>query len=297
MISVLIPIYNTSVVQLVQELVTQCSKAKISFEIICLDDLSSSKYHEINRAISPLIGVNYVELTDKCGRSKIRNKLAALARFDHVLYLDSDSKIISKRFIKKYLSAIKTNPQSILVGGRSYNKKEPNNPIYKLHWLYGSKRESPSASIRNKRSIELFHSNNFIAPRDLIGATPFNQSINGYGYEDIQWAHQACKTHSITHIDNPIKHTGLKKIDLFLEEIETSISNLVKLYKQDPTINTRLIRTYQLLSNLGLSQLFIKLLNRLKGQIISRLNGPNPKLIYLDLLKLHYFAKGVTIDR
>ena len=297
MISILIPIYNNSVVQLVQELVTQCFNAKIAFEIICLDDLSSPKYHEINRAISPLIGVNYVELTDKYGRSKIRNKLAALARFDHLLFLDSDSKVISKRYIKKYLNAIQTHPNEILVGGRSYAKKEPKNPAYRLHWLYGSKRESPPAKLRNKRSAELFHSNNFLTPREILETIPFDESIKGYGYEDIQWAHKVEKSHNILHLDNPIKHAGLKKCNLFLKEIEESISNLVLLYKENPHIQTKLIRSYELLFKLGISTLFIKLLNYLKGQIISRLNSPNPKLIYLDLIKLHYFATCLSIER
>ena len=116
MISILIPIYNQSIVDLVQEFVAQCGKAKCQFEIICLDDVSQPKFHDINRAVQHIMGVNYVELTDHCGRSKIRNKLASLARFEHLLFIDSDSKINSKRYIKKFLQAIEGPPEIIALG-------------------------------------------------------------------------------------------------------------------------------------------------------------------------------------
>ena len=297
MISILIPIYNEYVVRLVEDLLKQCRITKIPFEIICLDDCSEQKYKSKNRALNHLFGVNYVELKDKHGRSKIRNRLASLARYDHLLYIDSDSKIISKQYIKKYVKAIKENPKSIIYGGRSYPKKAPKNKSLRLHWKYGLIRESPPAAKRNKRKTELLHSNNLITPRTVIEKFPFNKSLYSYGYEDIYWAFDIGSHHEIIHIDNPIKHSGLKKTELFLKDTTDSIINLVKLYRAAPLLNTRLIRAYKVLLNLKIDKAYIRLLNPLEDQIIKRLNRPNPKLIYLDLFKLHYFAKEHLADR
>ncbi len=290
MISILIPIYNQSIVELVQEFVTQCGKAKCQFEIICLDDVSQPEYHDINCAVQHIMGVNYVELTDHCGRSKIRNKLASLARFEHLLFIDSDSKINSKRYIKKYIKAIKENPKAIISGGRSYTKKEPRRVPYKLHWRYGTTRESPKANKRNKRAVELFHANNFVVPRALTSQYKFDESITTYGYEDIYWAHQVSADHPIIHIDNPIKHAGLKSVDNFLEGTKEALDNLSQLYQKDETVDTRLIRVYKRLKKWGILGLFIKILDQRIAHIERNLIGDNPNLLLYDLFRLHYFA-------
>ena len=294
MISILIPIYNQSIVDLVQEIVSQCGKAKCQFEIICLDDVSKPKYHEINRAIEQVMGVNYVELTDHCGRSKIRNKLASLARFEHLLFIDSDSKITSKRYIKKYLAAIEEHPTAVISGGRNYAKKEPKRDAYKLHWRYGTLRESPKARLRNKRATELFHSNNFVAPRAAVMQYKFDESIETYGYEDIHWAYQVSNKYPIIHIDNPIKHGGLKTADIFIEETKEALSNLSRLYLQGEVIDTKLIRAYVRLKTWGLLSPVTNLLNRRTERILNNLKSGNPKLFQLDLFKLQYFAKSIS---
>ena len=99
MLSVLIPVHNCKIVKLVEELTRQCQAASIDFEVICLDDGSGNKIKEFNRVVSGLFGVNYVELSENVGRSRIRNKLGALARYDRLLFIDCDSKIISRKYI------------------------------------------------------------------------------------------------------------------------------------------------------------------------------------------------------
>lgn len=297
MLSLLIPIYNQNVVKLVEELKLQSIKSKIEFEIICLDDTSTDRIKAQNRVIGGLMGVNYVELSQHLGRSKIRNRLADLARYDHCLFLDSDSKLSSKKFIKRYTQAIDDYPNALVCGGTSYSKKAPKSMEKQLHWLYGTKRESPMAKNRNKRPLELFHSNNFVCPTKVIRENKFDEDIKGYGYEDLELA-QRVNRHNIgiRHIDNPIVHQGIKKTKDYIADIETSIENLVTLYKANKITNSRLINTHQKLMRLGLNPLCQKLLNSRKSQIIDRLFEKNPKLIYLDLYKLHYFDKTLNGD-
>lgn len=292
MISILIPIYNQNVVKLVEELKQQALKCNVPFEIICLDDTSTDSIKEKNRVINGLMGVNYVELSDHLGRSKIRNRLADLARYKYVLFLDSDSKITSKKYIKNYVLEIRENSNEVICGGTSYRKTIPK-PIDKhLHWKYGTNRESPKATIRNKRPLELFHSNNFICPTAVIRLHRFDEQIDGYGYEDLEWAQRInSEGIKITHMDNAVLHQGIKRTKDYIKDIETSIENLVKLNRSGKISQSKLINTYRKLENLGLNRPCQKLLNKYIDQIYDRLFTQNPKLIYLDLYKLHYFDK------
>ena len=297
MLSILIPIYNQSIVKLVEELKLQCIKAKIAFEIICLDDYSDHKTKNSNRSVNELMGVNYVELSENIGRSKIRNRLASLARYDSLLFIDSDSKIGHKRYIKNYLQHIAKHPDTIIYGGTAYSPHPPKSKDKYLHWLYGTHRESPKAKIRNKRSRELFHSNNFVCPRKIIQMHGLDSTIDGYGYEDLEWALRLQKAGiNIEHIDNPLIHSGLKSRSQFLNDTKQAITNLAILYRDGKISNTRLIRTYKILEKFGLLRLSLKLLDWKKDQIFDKLMEDKPKLIYLDLYKLHYFENAINID-
>ena len=59
MISILIPIYNFAVKELVSELSRQAQELNLDFEILCIDDNSKSKYTELNKDIKKIYGVNY----------------------------------------------------------------------------------------------------------------------------------------------------------------------------------------------------------------------------------------------
>ena len=59
MISILIPIYNFAVKELVSELSRQAQELNLDFEILCIDDNSKSKYIKLNKDIEKIYGVNY----------------------------------------------------------------------------------------------------------------------------------------------------------------------------------------------------------------------------------------------
>ena len=96
MLSILIPVYQVKVEKLVVKLIKQCDRCKIEFEILCFDDGSKERIKVSNRSIDLLMRVNYVELSENLGRSKIRNRLAKSARYDYLLFLDADSQVKSR---------------------------------------------------------------------------------------------------------------------------------------------------------------------------------------------------------
>lgn len=298
MLSILIPIYNQKVVKLVDELIDQCTKAKINFEIICLDDKSKPQYKSTNQEVNGRFNVNYVELTKNIGRSRIRNRLAKLARYHWLLFLDSDSKIKSKKFIKRYVTAIEElgHPQScIFIGGTKYQKSAPTNLKKELHWNYGTKREAVSAKSRSKHPWRYFHSNNFVIARPLIWETPFNEKLNSYGYEDLAFGQLFKEQGSqLFHLENPINHTGLKDFDTFIADQKSAMNNLALLYHQRLLTDTKLIVWYERMVYSGFKSSLVGYIKRQENKLLHRLKSNPKKLIRLDLLKLLYFDEALN---
>ena len=93
MISILIPIYNFAVKELVSELSRQAQELNLDFEILCIDDNSKSKYIKLNKDIEKIYGVNYKLNKKNIGRSAIRNVLTKQSKYDYLLFLDCDVQI------------------------------------------------------------------------------------------------------------------------------------------------------------------------------------------------------------
>ena len=107
-LSILIPCFNWNVYQLISNLATQCQKEynPDCYEIICVEDGSTCLFE--NNKITQLKNVQHQVLKNNIGRASIRNLLAKKAKFEWLLFIDCDSKIIKQDFIKNY----KTQSQS-----------------------------------------------------------------------------------------------------------------------------------------------------------------------------------------
>lgn len=293
MLSVLIPVYNHNIERLITELHRQLMNSKVQFEVICIDDCSKNYYQKINRKIKSFEYLNYTELDQNIGRAKIRNELAKHAKFKYLLYLDSDSKIKRKSFIKKYLRHHKDAP--VINGGRQYTNRRPTNPEKVLHYKYGTSRESRSVSSRNKKPGLYFHTNNFLIQKDLVKRFPFDESLKGYGYEDLAMASALQQEKiEIKHIDNPIIHKNLDSTKEFLEKIEESMISLSYLYLNEKIQHTPLLKTYRLLVRSHMKDNFISLYQRNKSWILKNLYSAKPSMRKLDMFKLYHFC--IAID-
>ena len=289
MLSILIPIYNFEITKLINELISQCLASNITFEIICIDDASDHKFKIKNHPISNIENLTYVELEENIGRSRIRNLLTHKAKYEIVLFLDCDSQIAHPDFISTYLKAIDQNPKAIIAGGTKYSSQKPSKDKC-LHWHYGSKREALSSDIRSLQPYSHFHSNSFVAVKKLLLQFPFDEVIQGYGYEDLEWAFRLKANHcQILHIDNPVLHLGLKSNKDFLADQESAIFNLSKIYKEGKIPPTRLIRAYNRLNNWHLTAILKYL--PLKSLALYRISSL--RLMVLDLTKVYYLDKHI----
>jgi len=289
MLSIAIPIYNQDVRSLAYTLAKQCAKAGISYQILCFDDGSSLKFKEVNRELGSKMHINYTEMPENLGRSRIRNWLGKLAGFEYILFLDGDSAVKSKDFISTYIKQIPT--QSVIYGGRTYQHRKPARKKI-LHWKYGRERESLPARKRNKHPYLNFQSNNFLIPSVVFQEFNFEESVTGYGYEDLLYA-QKLKERGIEirHIQNPVLHDGLETNTVFLSKTKKAIENLALLYQQKSLTETRLTNIYAILERQGLLPFAQTLLTKLQPKLEANNLSENPGIFFFNLWKLSLFIK------
>ena len=285
-LSILIPIYNFDVNNLVDDLHKQCEELGIDFEIVLVDDFSDEAYHNKNKKLGKLSNVTYERLKQNIGRSKIRNKLLKKARFENCLILDCDVAVESTDFIKKYIDAIDGN--SVIVGGHIYQTNPPNDTSKMLHWKYGTQVECKPVKERLKNPYDSFLTNSFLVPKKVFNRVKFDEILDDYGHEDTLFGIVLeMNKIEIKHIDNPVIHLGLKTAKDFLAGEKSAIKNLVFLtnhqkYKYKITQKSKLLRH----QNSFLLNSYFKLLSLLNnGNIYEKLNGKNPNLRLLNVWK------------
>jgi glycosyltransferase involved in cell wall biosynthesis len=180
MLSICIPIYNRDCTALVGELISQAVADAIEIELILIDDASSERMiKRVNETLSQSKKVVYVELEQNIGRAAIRNLLANKAKYDYLLFLDCDVWPYTKSFIVNYCRCIEAGKQ-VVVGGRQYREEEYT-PQTKLHYRYGSKRESKLAEYRNKHPYDAFVTGNFLIRKEIIQKVKFEDKLKQYG--------------------------------------------------------------------------------------------------------------------
>ena len=294
MLSVLIPVYNFGVTELVETLSSQAQSLDIPFEIIVIDDASSEVYRAMNQHLKDIDGVVYIEEASNLGRSKIRNKLADIARFNNLLFLDCDSQIDHPDFIENYLNHI--NEDGVIYGGREYIHDVPQDTRFKLHWLHGVYREEIPVKVRSHEPNRSFMTNNFMISRNAFDKVRFNEKIRGYGHEDTLFGYDLAKCSiAIKHIDNPVIHLGLESSEEFLRKTREGIKNLKRIMKINGNEkrlqrDITLLAYYKGLRSVGMDGVFRYIYRRFEMRLRKNLMSENPNLIVFDLYKLGYLC-------
>jgi len=288
MLSILIPVYEEPITQLVAELVRQGRALEIPFEVIVLDDGSSEAIKKENQTIAEFKEVFYENLPKNLGRSLIRNTLGVRAKFPYLLFLDCDSYPSSNEFLKNYIKFL--SPNTVLIGGTAYESKPTKGK--ELHWMVGSQREVFSVEDRSRDPHHGFSSFNFVVPKAVFQKIKFDPTISGYGHEDTLygWSLKKKKV-EVLHVDNRLIHLGLDDANTFLEKRQMAIRNLLLLKEKYAMMDTRLLRTYDRFSKMGLNGILIRLFGVFEKQILQNLNSSKPRLI------LFFWWSLVCLDR
>lgn len=301
MISILIPVYNYNIVSLVSELHNQAAAAAVPVEIIVLDDCSSELLRDQNKDVNKLTNVKFLELTKNIGRASIRNKLAEMASFPTLIFMDCDSEVPDSDYINKYLPFC--GKDVVVCGGRTYKPYPPDEQETMLRWLFGIKREQLPVKVRSRDPYHSFMTNNFLIPRSVLMQIRFDESLVQYGHEDTLFGFELKKRGiPVIHIQNPLIHTGLEITTEFLRKTSEGIENLVILVTQgkidrEGFEDIRVLRAYNKISRFGLVNLYLKFYYQFERTILKNLMGVNPNLFAFDLYKLAVLAKTIRKNK
>lgn len=289
-LSILIPVYNYDIRKLVKALSRQIESHTVPAEIICLDDASEQNFKNINREVGGFPFVRYSELQENAGRSRIRNMLARMAAFNHFLFIDCDSGIVSESYLQNYITA---SYAPVIIGGRVYTEAPPSNPDYYLHWLCGSRKEVKPAHLRNEYPYDSLMFNNILVRKKEYLQIQLDESLDGYGHEDTKFGFDLLKNNiAVIHIDNPVVHEGLDEKESFLDKTHESVKNLYKItVDQKSPINTKLIKTYNFIKISHLTSISLLVLKLIYPLLKKNLVSGSPSLLALDLFKLKCFLE------
>ena len=286
-LSILIPVYNYDVTVLVNTLSRQLNQTGIAAEIVLLDDGSQTSFDHINQPLSQIPFVKYSRNAVNAGRTVTRKLLAKAAQFDYLLFLDCDSTIIHDDFIKIYYEKVESN--ALLVsGGRIYNSDIPDICNYRLHWKYGSRRES---GMGKKKNGPAFMSHNFLVKKTLFLQLDFTKQLKGYGHEDSLWGIQFRQMGvMMKQVNNPVLHASLEETGIYLIKTEQALGNLLMLqsmvHEEYLIKEIKIYKWYKRLCSIGLAGVFSIMERPFHSMIRANLESCNPSLFLFDLYRL-----------
>jgi len=291
LLSILIPVYNYSVGSLVNEIDKQCLASDIDYEIVVMED-GSTKHLTDNASLSSLPNVRYIYNQKNAGRAAIRNILADHAKFDWLLFLDCDSEIDQSYFIRRYLE---TKEVDVVYGGRKYLPQTDED--FLLHYTYGIEREAKDLNTRINDPHLHFQTNNFAIAKKVFQSVRFDESLTKYGFEDSLFAYDL-KRHDITvvHIENPVVHAGLDRTDDFLQKSRQATENAWLLVQSGkiPAGEIRFTKKYSQIRKWQMQRPMAAVLSVYEPYFIAYLKKSEPKIIYLDFLKLLWSHRIVS---
>ena len=175
-LSILIPTYNDLCVNLVDALRQQAEEDGIVYEILVGDDGSTdADVIKENQQIDDWTHCQYLKRTQNTGRAAIRNYLAQTARYDWLLFIDSDMTLVRADYLSKYTSIENADvvDGGVIIGGDAGALK--NN----LRYCY--EKTAEQAHTPEKRPLppyQDFHTATFLIRRDLMLSHPCSSATN-----------------------------------------------------------------------------------------------------------------------
>ena len=287
-LSILIPTYNDLCVKLVGDLRQQAEQTGIGYEILVGDDGSTD--HEVvseNRQIDQWAHCRYLVQPQNTGRAAIRNRLAREARYDWLLFVDSDMTVVRPDYIGQYVAQDNADvvDGGVTIGGDAEVLKQ------NLRYLYEKASEHEhTAEMRQKKPYQDFHTANFLIRRDLMLSHPFDERFRYYGYEDVLFGKQLRADHiAIKHIDNPMGFCTFESNPDFVSKTEEGMRTLYQ-FQSELRGYSRLITLVEGI-HIPLILSLIRLSHRLfSGLIRHNLCGRHPSLKLFKFYKLGYYT-------
>lgn len=296
MLSILIPVYNYDVRELVDSLILQLDRKEFDWEIRLSDDNSVTSYKASNQNFIDKLNSTQISIFNQelnIGNAANRNFLIAEAKFDWILFLDVDTKPVKDNFIDTYVSVMKHTSKDLISGNIVYDRNNPNPKL--LRWKYGILKEEVDLAERMKNPILHLRGANFAIRKSVVIDSDFPMLKEKYGFVDTRFFLQF-ESSQVEVIENPVFHLGLESNLDYFNKVKLGIKNALELIDSDDEFsdNITIVRAYKKIrfSRLFLNFMYKKTNQKLKKNLLSE----NPKISFLQIYKLLYLARIDTIE-
>lgn len=236
-LSVLIPFLRDDPSDLLARLDREAAALDGAVEVVVLDDgtgdapLTARLEAQMAGAALP---ARLITLTANEGRAIGRNRLAAAARGDWLLFLDSDMRPDGPAFLKTWLA--QTWAEAAVVFGGFSLEQAPTEARFAVHRALAGHAECVSAAERAKQPEKYVYTSNLLVRRDVFEAEAFDPGFTGWGWEDVEWAMRVARRFPIGHIDNPATHMGLDEVAALTAKYEQSAPNFARVAARHPQV-------------------------------------------------------------
>lgn len=240
-VSIVIPTYRDDPGPLISALAE--SEGAVHAEIIIYDDgtgdsMLTNKVCDALRVYPGPYGL--VTGLKNAGRAHVRNRLAALASTDWILFLDADMLPDDALFLRRYLDHIELDPEPrLIVGGHSVQTVKRSRANM-LHYSQSVAGESPRAAVRQEQPGRYVATGNLLVHRTVFDQVGFDPSFTGWGWEDTDWGLSVAERFRVQHIDNPASHLGLLSNRELLRRYESSGENFRRLQAKHPQATAKM---------------------------------------------------------
>lgn len=295
MLSILIPTYDYTCYKLVYDLHEQAEQLRVPYEIIVAEDGSKSPVNIIaNHKITDLSNcIHYIRKNNK-GQAATRNDLAEMAKYEWLLFLDSDAKVDKPDFLSTYLQHL--GSAEVICGGlhhQSVNYDPHRTLRFKYETLADKHR---SAAERTRNPYGQLSAFNLLIHKPTFQKVRFDEDCREYGYEDALFGVELEKRGiSILHIDNPLLHSGLDTNESFIRKTETALRTLKGLNGK-MNGHCHVENTYNRIKSLHLIWLVRLFFMLMQKPIRSILLSRNPNLTLFNIYKLGYFSTLTSFE-
>lgn len=309
-LSVLIPVWRSRSIKLLQALWAEAESLEFKIEIWVCDDSADPAYFDWHDLFRAHPGIRILTFSENLGRSRARNTLLAQANGRWVLWLDGDLEI-PPGFLKPYqeivvrnggepsehgpvyCGGIRVEPHSALDGGVNEGNVRPED---RLRYRYAVQVEGASAAERQKTPYRWVRAAHCLMPTRAARCLSFPEFLQGYGHEDTHWAFQIqSKGMKVHHWDHPVEHKGIDTDAVFLDKSRQAVQNLARLWRYDPLFarygrDIPLIRAHDLMQSTGLMFFLALGSSRLERRL---LKPKSISLRFFGLMKLIWFDRAL----
>jgi hypothetical protein len=237
-VSVLIPFLRDDPADLLARLDAEASSVAGAVEIVVMDDgtgdvaLTARLTAQVEAMALP---VRLITLPANEGRAIGRNRLASAARGGSLLFLDSDMRPDTGRFLRDWADLVDRDSPAVAFGGFSL-LQAPTDARFAVHRAMASKSECVPHAERARQPEKYVYTSNLLVRRDVFEAEAFDSGFTGWGWEDVEWAMRVSQRFPVVHLDNPATHMGLDTVAALAGKYEQSAPNFARMVRRHPEI-------------------------------------------------------------